>query len=1050
MIFYSFFQTVPRKSGVCLLFFFTFVFQYGLAQNNPDRCGTVPFNAHRFHPKGDGSHVAKSRFEEWMTTKMKERHERRLRTLGTSQTEPVLTIPVVVHIIHRGEPVGQDSNIPFEQIEDQIRILNEDFRRQNPDRDQTPPIFQDVAADTRIEFVLARQSPEGFETNGVTRVEGTQSNYNINDAVVLSNLSYWPAENYLNIWVTPLGESLLGFAQFPISNLPGLEGSSNNAFTDGIVVDFRFFGSVGNAISNSLGRTASHEVGHFLGLRHIWGDGDCSVDDFVEDTPLQESQNFGCPSDPFSCGSPDMFQNYMDFTDDVCMNLFTAEQKERMRIVLQNSPRRASLLVSPGLVDPLMVENDAGIQRIIEPRRGECDAQITPTVSVYNAGINEVNSVSVQLFLQDNLVEEVQTDVSLQPGEQTSIAFNTLELSTGGSVGNDFSIDFEVVGVNGTTDNNVGNNNRSTNFIIPNTATLPLKENFETNADTSLLRLGILQNPDQQTTWSLIGAPGFDGPENQALYLNFYDYEEGVGERDVFLTPIYDLSNVREATLSFRYAYAPYIEDGIISSDRFTIGISTDCGATIEEVIFDEAGSTLATVAPQSSPFEPESRAEWQQLSFSLDEYLGLPNVLLVFTGINDWGNNLYLDDIEINVDRATNLDIAIEDIVAPARLSCQTSFVPVVSVRNEGLSDINSYDVIYQIDDEPAVSFTKRDFVLESEENEILTFEAVNLSPGLHTFSVGVSEPNLSQDADPADNFNTISFFIDKQTDVIPLVQQFDDGRPLPDVLSGAPVDEEQDWLVINPDGATTWETIEAEGNGFNNISAYINLNNYQDIGATDRLVSPVLDFSQADEASVFFKISYALLSESYADTLRVLVSEDCGLTYQSVYERAGNDLAILSSQQPWVPQADEDWRQEFVNLSQYAGLSSVRVAFEAVNAYGNNLYLDDIEFYISADDDPLSQRLQENSYRVFPNPYNPSISAASDCLLKVAFNMNLRENVVIQIIDSQGRLVSDKLFPRTLNQTYRYDLTDLPTGMYIFRVFSNSINTTSKLLKE
>ena len=1039
-------------AGLRTIFFIFFIFfaQIALAQHDHERCGTVPFNQHRFHKKGMNAEAVQQRFEKWMTAKKLERLQRTLRTQGTTQNEPILTIPVVVHVIHRGEPIGQETNIPFEQIESQIITLNEDFRRLNPDRNETLPVFQDVAADTRIEFVLARQSPEGLPTNGITRTEGNQTNYSINSASTLSNLSYWPSDDYFNIWVAPLSGGLLGFAQFPISDLPGLEGANNNAETDGIVIDFRFFGRGGNAISTSRGRTTSHEVGHYLGLRHIWGDGDCSADDFVDDTPLQESDSEGCPINPFSCGSPDMFQNYMDYTTDVCMNLFTQDQKERMRIVLTNSPRRASLLVSPGLIDPQMVENDAGIQRIIEPRESECDQLITPTVSVYNAGTNPINSVSLRLFLQGNLVEEIQTTVNLQTGEQTTVAFNTLELSANSTTSNALEMTFEVTQVNGTADGNPSNNLRTINFIIPNRGSLPLTEDFEFNTDSSLVNLGIIRNPDQLIGWSLIGAPGYEGPDNQALYLNFYDYEAGIGERDFLYTPIYDLTGLREATLSLRYSHAPYAEDGEVSNDRFIIGVSTDCGATIEEVLFDASGNELATVAPQSAPFEPDSRAEWQQLEFSLDSYLNEPSVVLVFIGVNDWGNNLYLDDIEIEVDPANELDIAVEEILSPARLSCLTNIIPAVRVKNEGLSSVSSFEVTYQIDDRPATSFVNRDFPLEPEETELLTFEALNLEPGLHTLSVGVSEPNLLVDQDPSDNFSTITFFIDNQQDIIPLVQEFNDGRPLPDVLEGENVTDDQDWLVVNPDGAIGWETVQADGNGFNNISAFINLHNYQNIGARDRLISPTLDFSNVEEASVFFKVSYALLSESYADTLRVRVSEDCGLTYETVYETAGAGLAVFSTQQPWAPQVEEDWRQEFVNLSQYAGMPEVRVAFEVINAYGNNLYLDDIEFYTSADDDPVAQRLQENSYRIFPNPYNPSVSIGGDGYLNMAFNLREREDVRIQMMDSRGQMISDELYPFTLNQTYRFDLLSLPTGMYIFRVLSNSINTTQKLLKQ
>jgi hypothetical protein len=1040
------------KHGIALLLFLWVMVLPALAQHTHDheRCGTVPFNRHSYHNKGISAEEIKSRFESWMNDKKQDLRQRSLHTQGTSQTEPVLTIPVVVHVIHRGENLGEGSNIPYEQVIDQIDILNEDFRRLNPDRDETLPIFQDVAADVRIEFVLARQSPEGFATNGVTRTEGSQQTYGINSATTLSNLSLWPPEDYFNMWVAPLGNGLLGYAQFPVSDLPGLEGAITTPATDGIVIDYRYFGSTGNVAPSSRGRTTTHEVGHYLGLRHIWGDGDCSADDFVEDTPLQESDSDGCPIDPFSCGSPDMFQNYMDYTTDVCMNLFTLEQKERMRIVLENSPRRASLLISPGLTEPMMVENDAAIARIIEPKESTCSNLVTPTISLTNTGTNAINTVSVSLFLQGNLVGEQQANVNLQTGEETTLSFTTLDLTPGNMTNNALEMSFQISQVNGSDDNNSSNNFRRVDFIIPQRGALPLSENFEVNADTSLVNQGIIQNPDQLIGWNLVGAPGFGGPDNQALYLNFYDYENGIGESDFLYSPVYDFSNLRDATLSLRYAYAPYTEGSDLSEDRFIIGISTDCGATIEETLFDAAGIDLATASPSNAPFSPQSRAEWQQLEFSLNDYVGNPNVVLVFTGINDWGNNLYLDDVEISIDEINNLDIAIEEVLSPARISCISNPTPAIRVRNEGSSTINTFEVSYQIDNLPMTSFANRDFPLQSEESEFLTFETLDLSPGRHTLSVQVSEPNLLVDEDPSDNFRTFTFYIDDQQDVIPLVQEFNEGGNLPDILNGSASTNERSWMVVNPDGATTWQTVPASGNGFNNNSAFINLFDYQNVGTTDMLVSPVLDFSSTDEASVFFKVSYALLSESYADTLRLKVSTNCGLTYETVYERAGADLAILQSDNAWNPQSAEDWRQEFVNLSSFAGATDVRVAFEVVNAYGNNLYLDDIEFYTSSDDSPVAQKLDENSYRIFPNPYNPSVSIGGDGYLKMAFNLRAREDVRIQLLDSRGKLLSDELYPFTLNQTYQFDLLSLPTGMYIFRVISNSINTTRQLLKQ
>ncbi|MEO1713309.1 MAG: M43 family zinc metalloprotease, partial [Bacteroidota bacterium] len=166
----------------------------------------------------------------------------------------------------------------------------------------------------------------------------------------LKPATFWDPNRYFNIWTVNfggfIGRNLLGYAQFPSnSGLLGLEVDEGLAETDGVVVGYKYFGRGSFPELNetyNLGRTCTHEVGHWLGLRHIWGDGDCTVDDFCSDTPASDEPNYSC-SPHISCGTQDMIENYMDYTDDQCMNLFTQDQKDRMIQVLENSPRRNTL-----------------------------------------------------------------------------------------------------------------------------------------------------------------------------------------------------------------------------------------------------------------------------------------------------------------------------------------------------------------------------------------------------------------------------------------------------------------------------------------------------------------------------------------------------------------------------------------------------------------------------------------------------------------------------------------------------------------------------------
>lgn len=245
----------------------------------------------------------------------------------------VISIPVVVHVIYN----NNTENISDAQIMSQIDVLNDDFRRNNSDANNN----WSQAADTEIEFCMATIDPNGNATNGITRTATNSASFGTNDQMKYNSSggkNAWNTSEYLNMWVCDISGSILGYAQFP---------GSGAAATDGVVMDYQYFGTIGTATAPfDGGRTATHEVGHWLNLRHIWGDGACSVDDFVSDTPTSDAANYGCASSHSSCSSLDMVQNYMDYSDDACMNLFTSGQKSRMRALFDSGGFRESLLSS--------------------------------------------------------------------------------------------------------------------------------------------------------------------------------------------------------------------------------------------------------------------------------------------------------------------------------------------------------------------------------------------------------------------------------------------------------------------------------------------------------------------------------------------------------------------------------------------------------------------------------------------------------------------------------------------------------------------------------
>ncbi len=367
-------------------------------------------------------------FENWINAKIL---ERRNNPLLRNVTE-VLTIPVVVHIFSNGDLVGVNENLADARVFSQMQVLNQDFRRI-----LNTPGFNDseFGADTEIEFCLAQRKPDGTATNGIDRITVTQASFNSRPEVeTIKTTTQWDPLSYFNIWVFNFGgtiNNLLGYAQFPsTSGLPGINSSGGAANTDGVAISYTSFGS--QAIANvgaydatyNRGRTTTHEVGHALGLRHIWGDGlgnyqtevpDCTASDFCADTPPAGYLHYGCQSGVDTCFDDfvDMVENYMDYSDDTCMNIFTNDQKTRIRAVMNNSIRRKELKTSNACLPPLSVTDldfNKAINIYPNPTSSYLNYMIANNEAVLSIVINDITGK--EIFRNDNANTPVPINVS--------------------------------------------------------------------------------------------------------------------------------------------------------------------------------------------------------------------------------------------------------------------------------------------------------------------------------------------------------------------------------------------------------------------------------------------------------------------------------------------------------------------------------------------------------------------------------------------------------------------------------------------------------------
>lgn len=609
---------------VFIFLFFTVLVAPADAQ---DRCGTMDLLQKRFTKQP----ALKIMFDQRELRLQQVIRERAL-SGKTLKTNAEVTIPVVFHIV-----LSRQSMVTDAQIMAQLDTINKDYAGRNAGAEKVPSHFKSLFGQSGIQFCLAQRTPQDAPSTGIVRYSTTRASFDYTTNEVKhaesGGADAWDTDKYLNIWICDLSGGTLGYATFPDDGVKDEQG---------VAVDYASLPG-GSASGFNQGKTLTHEIGHYFNLFHIWGDdnGACSGSDLVDDTPNQSDRTTTCQTgivtDRCTQSAPGiMYQNYMDYTPDACLYMFTKMQVARMEAAF--TTYRSLLSLSNGCTPVDVKAKDASLKAIRQPAQRICVGSLTPQVTLVNKGSQTLTSVTIHAVIDNGTVQNYNWTGSLATFAETTVTLPAMATVEGNHV-----LSIYTSNPNGAADEDTSNDSLSLDFIYYEPFTAPVKEGFE----------GLfppqgwdIVNEDGGSTWQKTSAAAKTG--SSSVKIGNFD-NQVVGQRDYLRSPTVNIAGVDSAFVSFQVAAATYTNPSSVGNvwDTLQVLISTDCGQTYTTVYKKWGSSLITRSAATRTAFTPGIN-EWRSEEINIGSFIGQGEILVAFLNTNGNENDIYLDDINI------------------------------------------------------------------------------------------------------------------------------------------------------------------------------------------------------------------------------------------------------------------------------------------------------------------------------------------------------------------------------------------------------------------